>query len=101
MKKISDWNCPWHKQILLKTSVLVKTYRIFSKKSHLSRKNTLRKIINDNFIAYKYNNISNISKISDCSNQYNRHKRITSEAVITRKCISLKVYYKGDLLEEN
>lgn len=98
MKKISDYNCSYCKHTL-KTYDLVRTHRIFSKKSHLSRKITLRKIVYDNEFIYKYNGIkSYIGKISDCLNQYNRRKRITVEGVINYRAFSVEVMYspKGE-----
>ena len=97
MKKISDYDCSYNKHTL-KAYDLVKTHRIFSKKRHLSRKNTLRKIAYDNGFIYKYKGNMYIGKISDCLNQYNRHKRITIEAMINYRAFSIEAMY--DPVEE-
>ena len=97
MEKISDYNRSCYKRTL-KTYDSRRTHKAFSKKKYHC-KNILRKIAYDHEFIYKYSN-KLINKISDCSNQYNRHKRITVEAIINYRAFSVEAMYGPEVEDE-
>ena len=96
MEKISDYNRSCYKRTL-RPYDLKRTHRAFSKKKYHC-KNILSKIAYDHEFIYEYSN-KLINKISDCSNQYNRHKRINIEATINYRAFSVEAMYENEAEE--